>query len=434
MPEQRSEILSIEQLAGASAEFPPQGFRQVESKLAGFEVFVPAKKNENLPEAINFKCPQCGATTAFSVDSGTLACPHCGYSEEVAGRTIGRDAENFEFRVDTLERSSQGWGADRKDMACQQCGGVISAPADALTFTCPFCGSNKVLYREPLEDVLRPRHLIPFKVEPQSCLQITREWLGSSWMTPRELRDSSIDHFTPVYIPYWTFSAGCHAAWQAEVAHERTETTYVDGKQETRQVTEWRTESGKVQKAIDNLLVPGTTRLNLRTLGQVDGFNIAGLVLYEPRYLAGMQAQAYDVPLDEAWDAGRAIMREQMRRACLDRASSTQVRDFTVSIDFRDEAWRYVLVPVYTNIYQFDGQTYQFIINGQSGRIAGPRPVDWRKVWLAIAALLTPGLLIILLGLLSSTGEASGFGLVLMAIGMVIAFFLFSSARRVERV
>lgn len=58
-------------------------------------------------------------------------------------------------------------------MACQQCGEVISAPADALTFTCPFCGSNKVLYREPLEDVLRPRHLILFKVEPQSCLQIT---------------------------------------------------------------------------------------------------------------------------------------------------------------------------------------------------------------------------------------------------------------------
>lgn len=52
MPEQRSKILSIEQLAGASAEFPPQGFRQVESKLAGFEVFVPAKKNENLPEAL----------------------------------------------------------------------------------------------------------------------------------------------------------------------------------------------------------------------------------------------------------------------------------------------------------------------------------------------------------------------------------------------
>ena len=34
------------------------------------------------------------------------------------------------------------------------------------------------------------------------------------------------------------------------------------------------------------------------------------LTLYEPGLLAGMHAQSYDLPLEEAWDAGRQVLRE----------------------------------------------------------------------------------------------------------------------------
>jgi hypothetical protein len=89
-------------------------------------------------------------------------------------------------------------------------------------------------------------------------------------------------------------------------------------------------------------------------------------------------------------------------------------------------------------VYQFESKTYQILLNGQTGKLAGPRPVDWRKVCLVIAALLLPGLLLGLGGLLwqgSGGGDISaGLGLFLLVTGIVISFFILRQAQEIERV
>lgn len=424
-------------------DFPPPGFVPGPSKIPGIDVYFPEEKPQP-PEVVDFKCPRCGAVTAYSVETGQLTCEHCGYSQATEGRQLGGEAEGFEFRVDTLARSEKGWGEERKEMVCQSCGGVISTLSVALSFTCPFCGSNKVLLREPLEDVLRPRYIIPFKIKPPECREITRSWLGKSWMISSELRkiaglgQNLAEKFNPIYIPYWTFGSVCNAVWKAQVAHETTERHFVNGEwQEYRQI-HWREEAGKVQKVFTNLLVPGTTRFNLKILGRMDGYNVEDLMLYEPGLLAGMQAQAYDLPLEEAWDAGRQIMRERMRQACLDRVSSTNMRNFNMSLNFDQEEWRYILTPLYTSVYRFNNKVYQILINGQTGKIAGPRPVDWERIGLVIAGMLSPGLLISLFGWLFFSAQDHGmltaFGLFLIAIAVVIGFFIYRQALDIEHV
>ncbi len=417
--------------------FPPKGFIQGQSSIPGIDVFLPGELGEKRPEVVDFKCPQCGATIAYDVAQGGLACEYCGYTKPVEETRLGRAAAGFEFKVETLERSEKGWGEARKEMACQRCGGVISTPPDVLAFACPFCGSNKVLLREPLEDVLRPRYLLPFKVSPQDCGAGVQKWLGSSWMLPPGLREQArIEKYNPLYIPYWTFSARGDAVWKAQVAHEVVEHHTVNGRTEETRRIEWREEAGKVQKGFSDLLVPGTGHLNLSVLARVDRYNLADLILYEPAHLAGMNAQAYDLPLEEAWDAARQIMRENIRKACLDHASSTNVRNFTMTLDFCDEEWRYILAPLYTSVYQYQNKPYQVLINGQSGKIAGPRPVDWEKVWLVVAALLAPGVLMAVLGWLFSTGPAlppaTLIGLLLFITGMVFAFIIIANGRGIE--
>jgi len=54
------------------AEPPPlENYVPVPSALDGIEVFAPApeKSAPHLP-VVDFKCPQCGATTAYSVPDG----------------------------------------------------------------------------------------------------------------------------------------------------------------------------------------------------------------------------------------------------------------------------------------------------------------------------------------------------------------------------
>jgi len=415
--------------------FPPPGFIPTRSAVSGIEVYIPSPPEAGPQQGVlEFKCPQCGATTAFSATDGGLTCTYCGYYEAPKEAPVGEKADKFEFTVETMQRAAQGWGEERKEMECQSCGAFTSLPVDSLAHTCPFCGSNKVIQRQAPQDILRPRFLIPFKVDGSACQRIVKTWLGSSWMTPSSLRNISIlSSFSGIYLPYWTFNAATNADWKAEVGHTRTERYHENGEWKERIVTVWNWESGHVKLDIEDLLVPGTARLSGKLLGEIGAFDLNALAPYEPAYLAGLQAQSYDVPLEQAWDTGRKKMREQTRQACVGQASSSQIRNFNMKLDFADESWRYVLFPIYLANYAYDSKNFQVMINGQTGAISGQRPVDWNKVWLAIAAILAPGLLLGLLGLvtipLAGIGIViGGVGFLLLVIGLVISFILFRKA------
>lgn len=389
--------------------FPPPGFAPVPSALSGIELYAPAPEpTTREPDVIDFKCPQCRATTAYCVTDGGLRCVHCGYYEPPTQPVVGKGAEAFEFTVETMTAAAEaarlqahGWGAARKELQCQNCRARTSLAEGGLTHTCPFCGSNKVLQHDAPQDELRPRFLIPFKIEARACQTVVRDWLGSSWMTPKALQEiARVARFNPIYLPYWTFDANTAADWEAEVGHEETERYYDSSAKEwrTRTVTVWRWESGHARQHFDDLLVPGTSRLSQVLLDRLRSFDTRALVAYEPQFLAGMMAQAYDVPLERAWEIGRERMREQTREACRGQASTSKIRNFSMQLDFSDESWRYVLLPVYVSVYTYEDETYQVMVNGQTGEVSGQRPVDWTKVWLAIAAMVTPG---VLLGLVS---------------------------------
>ena len=150
--------------------FPPPNFIPTSSAVQGIEVYKPAPPPAEVHrEIVDFKCPQCAATTAYSVADGGLTCTHCGYYEPPKKTIVGKGAEEFEFKVETVLKAADGWGRARKELRCQNCGASTSVPPDMLAYTCPFCGSNRVIQRDAPQDVLRPRFLIPFKIEAGAC-------------------------------------------------------------------------------------------------------------------------------------------------------------------------------------------------------------------------------------------------------------------------
>ena len=414
---------------------PPSDFIADESAVEGIEVYKPAPVVEEERPVVAFECPQCGATTAFGVAEGGLTCTHCGYYEPPEKPIAGKGAEELEFKVETLERAAHGWGEERKELECENCGAITSLPQGDLTLTCPFCASNKVIQRQANQDALRPRFVIPFKLEAEAVRKAVEEWLGSSWMTPGSLRRlADLERMTAIYLPFWTFDADTTADWKAQVGHTRTERYRSGGEWKTRTVVVWHWESGHVDLTFDDLLVDGTTRVSDLLLNRVKQYDLNQLAPYEPKYLAGFHAHSYDVELEKAWDVARAQMRERTREACRSQASRPKIRNFSMNLDFSKETWRYILVPTYLAPYAYRDNSYQVVVNAQTGAIAGQRPADWAKIAAVLGAAFVPGAIAALLGLIPGLQIAMLVGFGLLAIAVVIAIVVVINALRLDDV
>lgn len=397
----------------------PTDWEVLPSAVEGIEVWGPRphrRSDTDAPEG-GYRCEKCGGGVSFDVAQGAVACGWCGHVSAPAQPAVGREARAEAFTDQAIATATQGWALHRRELHCDGCGVDLAVEDGDLAATCAFCGSSRVLLRDDVVQSLRPSALVPFKVQGTELAQRLRSWLGRGWIHPPDLAQGSIlDEITGVYVPFWTFDALAHARWEAEVGTRRTRTVYRNGRAVTQSYIHWSWRSGKLVRTLPDYVQCGSARLHRPLLQQIGRFDLADLVTYRPELLAGFRAQSYDIGLTEAWDAARHRMREDVRAACTADTNSSHVRNMSVEADFDEEHWRYVLLPLYLGAYRFEGRIYHVLVNGQSGRISGQRPVVWWKVWAAVGASFVPS---VFLGLIGVPLTLIGVGLVVLVVALI---------------
>jgi hypothetical protein len=108
-----------------------------------------------------------------------------------------------------------------------------------------------------------------------------------------------------------------------------------------------------------------------------------------------------------------------------------------MNLDFSDESWRYILLPVYIAIYHYQQTQFQVMVNGQSGAISGQRPADWVKVGLVMFAAMSPALFTGLAGIILLFFGGLGFPVLMVAFvlavaGVLISLNLFKKAQELD--
>ncbi|MEM7658005.1 MAG: hypothetical protein AAF399_17905 [Bacteroidota bacterium] len=259
-------------------------FVPVDSEVPGIEVYAPKPLEETHEKVVAFSCLQCGGTKAFSAENGNLTCTQCGHFEQTAQSIVGTGVQELEFKVDTLERSSEGWGTERTELTCDQCGGRTSLPPTLLTDSCPFCHSPRVHQHQAPQDELRPGFLIPLSLKPKEAQSRLLNWVGTHWMLAEGLKDAvARAEIQPIFLPFYTIDSHAYANWKAEVGYTRMTN---DGMK-----TDWRWESGKEARFFDDWLISATEHVDAHLSDQVKPFDLEALVPYEASYLAGIAAQ-----------------------------------------------------------------------------------------------------------------------------------------------
>ena len=347
-------------------------------------------ENENLytehaDREINKGCPQCGAAMIFDPADGKLFCPYCEYREEVA--ETGSVEEQAFDKAAHVESFS--WGAQQKQVICQSCGAEGIYDALVTSAVCPFCGSNQVM-EEAVDTSLPPNGLCPFEVTKEQAGANFKNWMKHRLFAPRKAKKSvQPDSFHGMYIPYWTFDANTETTYTAEYGIDET---YTDDDGHTHTRTDWYTTSGAYNLFIDDMLTWGTARRDTTILRHIEPYDTAKCVPYNPEYLSGYVSERYSIGVQEAWTSAQKRMDAQIEseicRMVTKEYGADHCRLSKKKTQYNDLTYKYILVSLWQSSFSYQNKPYQFMVNGQTGKVGGKSPVSPLRVLAAVLLAL----------------------------------------------
>jgi len=355
-------------------------------------------------EAADRFCPACGTPSLAAAATGHST-PTAERAEPQAVDTRGPAAGGAIPIATSVAGSNEPRQANF--FRCQGCGSEVSVDPDQRSYACAFCDSTYVVEFSPVTSGRQPpEFVIGFAVGKDEAQQKFRQWLESSgWFHPGDLkRTAVVDRLRGVYLPFWTFSMLAESTWSARIGEHwyRTETytqTDANGKvtTHTRQIqeTEWWDLAGRHHRYYSGHPVSGSRGLPQAEANQIGPFNLPALRRYDAYYLAGWACEEYSVSRDEAYErCQQEFFRREQANVAAFLPGDTHA-DLRVTTEFRQVTSDLCLLPVHVLTYRYGGKLFRFLVNGQTGRVTGERPISWPRILLAIGVVALAVLLVV---------------------------------------
>jgi DNA-directed RNA polymerase subunit RPC12/RpoP len=355
-----------------------------------------------------FSCPSCGAEAQWNPIKKAIVCPFCGtVSPAQAELSAAGDQVIVEHDLVAALRGipddQRGWQADKTSVKCQSCQAISVFDSARVGQRCDFCGSSALVPYEEIKAAFRPESLLPMKLAENQVRESLRQWYGNRWFAPNLLKTAALtDLAKGLYIPYWTFDAQVHANWTAESGYYYYETETFrnsNGETETRQVQKvrWEPSSGELDHFFDDELESASRGVQPDMLRQIEPFPTKELSPYNAGYLSGWVVERYQIDLVAAAQEARAEMDAKIENLCSAQVPGDTQRDLQVETDYSGQTFKHILVPIWIVAYNYGSETYQVVVNGYTGAIAGKYPKSWIKITLAVlGGLAAAGILLTL--------------------------------------
>jgi hypothetical protein len=331
-------------------------------------------------------------------------CPFCGTESPYAiDRDVGKVAErDLHHGLRDSAAAEQEWQQQRRSVQCQSCRAIMVYDAARVGQNCEFCGSPALVAYEEIKSPIRPEGVLPFRIDRHRVRDDIRRWWRGKWLAPGRLaRAALVDTVKSLYIPYWTFDARAHCPWDAEAGHYyyvSVEGRDSKGQRVVRQErrVRWEPASGVVDHVFDDEPVPGTTGIATDLLKQVEPFPTGDVVPYDTAFLSGHVVEHYQVALTEATGDSEAQMRAALEQLCARQVPGDTYRKLVIHPTFSGRTFKHLLVPIWLLVYVFGRTSYQVVVNGYTGKIAGRYPFSpWKIAFLILLALVVFGFFVV---------------------------------------
>ncbi len=322
---------------------------------------APKKNGEGKLSAESVKCPTCGSNIVYEPELGSMMCRNCGniYSPDTmeSRGSLGISKEH-DYMGDS---DVSGDDKKRHEIVCNSCGATLIADENTMSTMCPFCGSPALITRRMTRE-FKPDYIIPFKIDKDQAKTIAKNWLNTRSYVPWGFKNKCrLTNMTALYVPFWLLDCVVHSEMGGT------------GKNGGRALEV----NAKMAYHVKGVPFDASVKIANKLMEAIEPYDYKDMVRFESKYLQGFYADKYDqVPTDITNRIVRRI--DKFSRDEIDLISH-RYQEFEVRSEknltwMSDASVKYCLLPVWFMTVEFEGSTYQFAINGQTGEASGQVP------------------------------------------------------------
>ncbi len=101
--------------------------------------------------------------------------------------------------------------------------------------------------------------------------------------------------------------------------------------------------------------------------------------------------------LEEGWARAQEVMAGVIDQDVRRDIGGDVQKVHRVDTEYSAETFKHVLLPIWMAAYKYNGKTYRFVVNGQTGRVQGERPWSiWKITFAVLAVALAVGVAVAL--------------------------------------
>ena len=329
---------------------------------------------------MNATCPCCNAPLRYDSGQSELRCESCGNSFEVEAMQRVDDAlaQATQASDMTWQRDEQAgtWSQEEQDSLrayqCPSCGAEIVADDTTAATQCVYCGNPSILPGN-LSGDFRPEAVIPFEKAKDEAKAKYKGFLKGKRLLPNDfITGNRIEEITGVYVPFWVFDCDAEANMVFRAQRSRTRTS---GDMEIT-TTEHYLAIREGSLGFDQIPVDGSSKFQDALMEAIEPYDAGKTKAFSSAYLPGYQAERYDVEADQAKPRADERVQESVQATFAGTVQGYQsVQQQSARITLSGGKVRNVLYPVWMLNTRWQGKTYSFAMNGQTGKFVGNLPI-----------------------------------------------------------
>lgn len=322
--------------------------------------------------AHSYRCPNCAANLLFNPDTKRMTCGFCEAKISPHDILSKEGTEGF-FVGDQWE--------DAESYSCSGCGAEFIVGETAMTSTCVYCDSESIITSR-LSSGAKPAYIIPFRYGKERAQESFLKWCKGKNLLPRNFTSrNNVESITGVYIPVWLYDYPVDVNMILETA---TSNEIEDGSLSS---------SGNYERNKGGFLfwrripIDASLRIPAELMEQIEPYNYSYIQKFESKYLSGFVAERPEIDRRKIDRSARERIEKYVYDAALD-----SIENEDILIGFRDESQyhrpvaEFAFLPVWFLHYKYLGHDYKFVLNGQTGEVAGDAPIS--AVKLALLSIL----------------------------------------------